>query len=87
MAALRAREIINQPMLKLIAVESIDLGPRKTQIGWHCFAKMEPVAVIVCGPDGTYALDVDAQPADVERLRRDVPGLDAMGAQSNKKSR
>lgn len=87
MAALRAREIINEPMLKLIAVESIDLRPRKTQIGWHCLGKMEPIAVIVCSPDGTYALDMDAQPADVERLRQDVPELDAMVALSDKESR
>lgn len=86
MGALRAREIINEPMLKLIVVESIDLRPRKTQIGWHCLGKMEPIAVIVCSLDGTYALDVDAQPADVERLRQDVPELDAMVSPSNKGS-
>ena len=39
---------------------------------------VKPIAVIVCGPDGTYALDVEAKPATLDQLRQDIPELDAI---------
>ncbi len=44
--------------------------------GCQLYGKIEPVAVIVCGPHGVYALVAEATPVDLDQLRRGMPGLD-----------
>ena len=78
MGTLRASEIFNDSRLMLIAVESVDVQHCKTYIGCRMFGNIKPIAVIVCGPDGTYALDVEAKPATLDQLRQDIPELDAI---------
>jgi len=41
------------------------------------YGKLEPIAVIVCGPDITYALDMEAKPAGLDQLIEDIPELEA----------
>jgi hypothetical protein len=76
MANLRARTIFTGSTLSLIAVESVDSWYRKTRSGCRVCGKVEPIAVIVCGPNGNYALDMQAKPADLEQLRKELPDLD-----------
>jgi len=40
------------------------------------FGRIEPVAVVVCTANGSYALDMDANPANLDQLRKSVPELD-----------
>lgn len=78
MGKLRASEIFRNPRLLLIAIESISFQYNKTVKLSHLSGKIEPIAVIVCSPDRTYALDMEAKPAPFEKLREDVPELDDM---------
>lgn len=78
MATLRASEIFNDSTLRLIVIEAVDFRSSRTNQLCRVFGKVEPVALVVCGRDGIHALDMDARPAVLAHLRRDVAGLDAM---------
>lgn len=78
MERLRAREIFSNAMLTLVAVESVDLRHDKTDNGCRLYGRVEPIAVIVCRLDGTYALDLAARRTDLEHLSRNVPELDTL---------
>ena len=78
METLRAREIFSDVRLSLFAVESVDVQQGKTRSSCHVYGRMAPVAVIVCGPDKAYALDMESKPTSLDRLRQDIPGLNAM---------
>ena len=73
MTRLRLKEIYNDSNVTLFAVESIDFRPGKTNFGFHFFGTIEPIAVIVSGPDGAYGLGMDAQTLALDQLRRDIP--------------
>ena len=77
MMTLRSREIYRDAKVTLIAVESIDFRPGKTTFGFHFSGRIEPIAVIVSDPSGTYALDMDAQVLDLDQLRRNIPDIGA----------
>jgi hypothetical protein len=78
MATLRARELFSDTRHRLISVESIDVHETKSARGCRLFVFMQSLAVIVCSPDKTYALDMAAQPADLEHLIQTVPELESM---------
>ena len=78
MGTLRASEIFNDSGLMLIAIESVDFRHSKTNTVCRMYGKIEPIAVIVCGPDAIYALDMEAKPAALDQLRQDIPELDAI---------
>ncbi len=80
MGTLRTSEIFSAPMLTLIAVESVDFRYSKTNTYCHLYGKIKTIAVIVCSPDGIYTLDIDAKPANIDQLRKDIPELDAIVA-------
>ena len=68
----------------LIAIESVDFRYSKTNTVCRMYGNIEPIALLVCGLDTTYALDMEAKPVAVEKLRQDIPELDAMIAPFNK---
>lgn len=76
MTRLRAREIYNVPALRLIAVESVRCWSNKADYGCQIAGGIETLALIVCGPAGAYALDMDAAPADLGQLKDEIPGLE-----------
>lgn len=78
MSSLRSREICDEYGYRLLAVESVDLRCSSFACGCQLFGKIEPVAVIVCGPRGVYALDAQARPVDLDQLRQGIPGLDEL---------
>jgi hypothetical protein len=84
MGTLRASEIFNDSGLMLIAIESVDFRHSKTNTVCRIYGKIEPIAVIVCGPDAIYALDMEAKPAALDQLRQDIPELDAIIEPFNK---
>lgn len=75
MTTLRPREIYQDADVNLVAVESIDFRPGKTSFGFHVAATIEPIAIIVSSPDGTYALGMDGRVLDPDQLRRDIPDI------------
>ena len=78
MGTLRASEIFNDSGLMLIAIESVDFRHSKTNTVCRMYGKIEPIAVIVCAPDATYALDMEAKPAALDQLRQEIPELDTI---------
>lgn len=87
MGTLRTIEIFNDSMFTLIAVESVDFQHSKTNTGCHLYGNIEPIAVVVCSADGTYAVDMEAKPANLEQLRQTIPELDAIIAPLHKAQR
>lgn len=77
MGTLRIGEIFRDSTLTLIAVESVDSRHSKTNSACQVYGKLEPIAVIVCSPNGAYALTMEAKPANLDQLRQDIPELDA----------
>ena len=80
MTFLRASEIFNDPGRRLIAIESVDFVYHKPGSACVLYAKVEPVALIVCAPDSRCALDMQARPIALDQLRRNMPELDAIMA-------
>jgi len=62
----------------LIAIESVDYRHSKSSPGYRLYGNLEPIAVIVCSPDGIYALDMEAEITVIDHYRQDIPELDAM---------
>ena len=83
MNTFRTHQIFNNASLTLIAVESVDSRRSRTSNGCQLYGHIRPVAVVVCGPDGAYALDMEAGPTDLEQLQRDIPELNTAIAQFN----
>ena len=77
-STLRTSEIFNDTGMRLIAVESVDIQHGKTGTVCQLSCNIKPVAVIVCGTELCYALDMDANPVAIDQLRQDIPGLDAI---------
>ena len=78
MTALRANEIFSNSGIKLIAIESVDYQYSRTTTRCQVYGNIKPIAVIVCGSEGIYALDMESKPADLGQLRQDIPELDAL---------
>ncbi len=75
MDALRDTEIFSDPALTLVAIESVSLQHTETDNSCRVYGSIVPVAIVVCSPARTYALDMDAAPADLDQLRLNSPGL------------
>jgi len=77
MSTCRINEIFIDPELTLIVLETVELQTTTTKTSGFLLGNIAPIAVVVCRPDGTTALDMQAMPASVEHLRREFPELDA----------
>lgn len=75
---LRATEIYRDSRHLLIAIESVNKCHGKTGTGYRMYGHIEPVAVIVCSTDGSYALDMESGMIHLEQLGQDIPGLDSL---------
>lgn len=84
MAAFRSVEIFRDSTRTVVAVEAADSRRGRTRTGSQFYADIVPVAIIVHGRDGAYALDMDAKPVGLDRLKQDVPELDSIVARLNK---
>lgn len=76
MKQLRASQMYDDSIVRVIALESVDLQRTSTQ-GFHgVHATVRPIGVIVSGLKGTYAIDMNSKPVDIAQLKRDIPELD-----------
>ena len=78
MRTCRINEIVVDPALTLIVVQAVEFRTTTITTGGFMFGNIAPVAIVVCRQDGTTALDMQANPASVEQLRRDIPELDGV---------
>jgi hypothetical protein len=72
---LRSREVYKDSNVTLTAVESINSRTGTTNFGFHFSGTIEPIAVIVSGPDGAYGLGMDGEALDLDQLRREIPDI------------
>lgn len=84
MGSLRIREIFNDARFMLIAVESVNFQPSKSNSNCWLYGDVKTIAVIICGPDKTYALDMNAKSIDLDQLREELPDLDTVIGPLNK---
>lgn len=68
MASVRARTLFAKHGLTVTMVESVDLRIDRSCRGRLTIGSVKPIAVIVREPGRTYALDIAAQPIDMEQL-------------------
>lgn len=78
MSTCRINEIVIDPALTLIVVEAVDFQTTTTTTGGFMFGNIKPIAVVMCRQEGITALDMQARPASVEQLKRDIPELEAV---------
>ena len=77
MAKYRARVVFEAPGLRLIAIEVVAVEYFGSAACLGLCATLAPRAVIAIGQHGTGALDpATGQATTLDRLRRDLPGLD-----------
>lgn len=75
MSTLRVKEIYKDATRTIFTVESVDTQHSTTNTGGHLIGNIKPIAVIVSSPEGMYALDMEAKPANIDQLRQDIPEL------------
>ena len=73
----RVRPVFHDDARTLFAVESLDTGHSRTTTVCQLYGTIRPVAIVVCGRDETFAVDMEAHLLDLEQLVLDVPELDA----------
>lgn len=76
MRTTRARSIFRSRALTVVAVESAESSASRSSRGCRLHATLEPIAIVVRGPDASHALDLDGKRIDLERLRRAHPALE-----------
>ena len=73
----RIRELFRDSDRQVIVIETIHIRQHRTNSACTIQVLLEPTALVICNPERFYALNSDAQPIAVERLRRKIPELDA----------
>lgn len=68
MIRVRTNTVFSGHDLTVTAVESVELLTDRSARRSFLIGSLEPIAVIVETPDSTYALDMAAQPVDIETL-------------------
>jgi len=74
MNRLRAREI-GLEAAKLIVIESIETQTCRTGSRGFVYGSLEPFAIVTCSPNGTRAIDMEANPISLAELTRAVPEI------------
>ena len=68
MASVRTRPIFSDTWLTVTAVESVEFQSEHWGRRRFVTGGLRPIAIIVKEQDKTYALDMDAQPVDIDEL-------------------
>jgi len=71
MPRVHQRTIFSDDRLTVIAVERLEFRTDRLDHRRLVTGSLKPVAVIVTAPDRTYALDMNAQPVDIDTM--DLP--------------
>jgi len=74
-----AKSVFNEPHLKVPGLESATSNIYKAAANLcSVFGSVEPIAIVVCGAGGDYALDMQENIIPLDELRRQVPTLDSV---------
>ncbi len=76
MKKIRVKEVFKDASHLVMAIETIHTQKDRTDSSCTMSGLIQPVAIVVCNLEETYALDIEAQPTAVEPLRREIPELD-----------
>jgi hypothetical protein len=68
MTTLRARTVFSDDKVTVTALELLEFRTNKSKHVRYVTGDLRPMAILVKEPDRTYALDMAAQPIDIERL-------------------
>ena len=77
MSTLRIKDLFTNSTHTVMAVEAVDFTQVKMNSGGYVFGSIVPKAVVVCGPEGVSAFDMQADPTSLTPLREAIPGLDS----------
>jgi len=80
METLRTVEILSNAKLTVLAVESVSLRHNRTNTNCRLYGNIEPIAIIVRSRAGTYALDMEAKPVNLDQFDLDARELQAIKA-------
>ena len=80
MEKLRTAELFNRPELAVLVVESVSLQHDRTNTNCRLYGNIDPIAIIVRSRAGTYALDMEAKPVNLDQFDLDAPELQAIKA-------
>ena len=69
MTTLRERTVFSDEKLIVTAIESLEFQTDRTNHVRYVTGELQPIAIIVKESGRSYALDMDAQPVDIEQLR------------------
>lgn len=72
----RAKSVFSNDVLTIVAIEKAVTQSQKWDFSCGISSVLEPVAVVVCEERNQYALDMNAEPIDIDQLKKDVPELD-----------
>jgi hypothetical protein len=72
----RISEIFSNDRFTLYAVESVDVSHTKTAAGFTWQGNLKPTAIIIHRPGKNQALDMEANPIELEKLKESIPELE-----------
>jgi hypothetical protein len=72
----RISEIFSDDRFTLYAVESVEVSHTKTATGFTWHGNVKPAAIIIHSPGKNQALDMDANPIELKKLKESIPELD-----------
>ena len=70
MRTVRTRTVFSGDKLTVTAIESLEFRTDTTTRWRHMTGSLTPIAVVVREPDRTWAIDMDAQPVDIDKLEQ-----------------
>lgn len=82
MTHLRTVEFYRDDKQRLFTIQSVRIDHAKYRSGCYLFANIIPLVVILCTVDGSNVIAVDADNAQLDKLRRQHPGLDELIARA-----
>jgi hypothetical protein len=82
MSMWRAGAAVTVGDVTIVPIDQVSVRSHRMRSLIWLFAAKEPVAVVVRGPQGTQALDLEGQRLPLDELARKVPGLERVLALS-----
>lgn len=78
MQKLRARKILDDDTIRVIAIEAMRCNAEKSGGFYRFVARLEPAAMIVCAAGDNRVINLASAETSLELLKREVPGLCAL---------
>ena len=75
MTTLRANIIYSSAAIRVIAVESVGCLPEKSGGFYRLYASIEAAALIVCGENESFVVNLASTEISLEEFEQRVPGL------------